>query len=100
MSQVLAIALIGSLAVITYQDQMTARLEPASIDVTSPEIQEEIFKMGDGSAPEILSEERKQLFSTAKKQSFIHIFRQSSLIACILTAVGTLLTFLTVRRRS
>ncbi len=99
-AQVLAIAVIGGMALSLFQENIESYLSghaPALLEI--PGIQDEFRKMADARLPAGHSNEDQQVFKEAVGLSFITVFRSAALIASILTACGTLITYAFIRRK-
>lgn len=86
---VLAIAVIGALGVIRFEMSMLAETDSLKLSAQAQtELLEEMKKLAEATPPETATEPQQQAIKTAIKYSFIDTFRQSALIASILSGLA------------
>lgn len=99
-SQVIAIAVLGGMALTVFRETIITFLSREAPDILSLEgIDTELKKLAEARLPGPSSEESQSVFNQAVDYSFIRVFRTVALIASIMTATGTLVTYFFIRRK-
>jgi len=97
---VLAIAIMGSFALITFENSL--KQKASSLELTSEVAQalnDEIPKMAEAEVPSSAKPSQKGLIAKAIDQSFVDSFKQLSLIATLLAGSSCLIAFLFIKRK-
>ncbi len=98
---VLAIAIMGSVAITNFTSTLSERITVLDLPAEAKQsIVNQSSKLADITVPETLSEQQRNTAELNVKLSFVHTFRILALIAACLAFVGVLLTFYTLRKRS
>ncbi len=96
-AQVLAVAIMGSVALAVFQENAVEFMENEGLNIIGME--DELKKMAEASPPASMNAEEKNIFQRAVSFSFISVFRIAALTASIMTACATLLTYAFIKRR-
>lgn len=97
---VLAIAIMGSLALITFENNLTSRIKHISLGQDSwSEVRQEMTKLAEATPPASASLAQKKELKSAIKLAFIDVFNQSALIATILAGLSVFITYFFIRKK-
>ncbi|MBL6445047.1 MFS transporter [Fulvivirga sp. 29W222] len=98
---VLAIAIMGAFGVITFKNSFIENTKNLHLqEAVQKELDEEILKLAEAQPPTNTTKEQKQIINTAVKTSFIETFRQSALIASILSGLSVFTTYIFIKKKS
>jgi MFS family permease len=97
---VLAIAIMGSLALITFENNLTSRIKHISLGQDSwSEVRQEMTKLAEATPPASASLAQKKELKSTIKLAFIDVFNQSALIATILAGLSVFITYFFIRKK-
>lgn len=100
-AQVLAIAIMGSVALTIFQENAINYIERENEEILShPGITQVFKELADAQPPGDLSPTSSEVFNKAVEFSFITVFRTSALVASIMCALGTLLAYGFIKRKT
>jgi len=96
---VLAIAIMGAFALLTFENSLTNRISDLQLsEETRVLLEDEIPKMAEAKAPSTATPSQQRSISKSIDLSFVDSFRQSSFIATILAGLSCLMAFLFIKR--
>ena len=94
---VLAVAIMGSIAIISFGNAIEARSD--DLDLSDPQrmaLIDEASKLGDASPPDGLTEALMQEVDTVIKESFVDMFRILVLIGAVMAWISALMAYLII----
>lgn len=96
---VLAIAIMGAFGLLTFQSSLIEKTNTIELSTkASGELQAQIPKLAEAKPPKSATPIQKEKIETFIKSAFIDSFRQSALIATILSGLSTLVAYFFVNR--
>ncbi len=99
-SQVIAMAVLGGMALAVFQENVLEYLQSQAPELTGREgLNTELKNLAEAELPGSGNAMQEQVFTDAVKHSFVLVFRMAALIASILTAVSTLLVYGLIKRK-
>lgn len=97
---VLAIAVMGALGLIRFEESLTARISHLKLnEAATDQLRKEIPQLAEAEPPPTATEEQKIIIDKAIKYAFIDTFKQSALIASILSGLSVLLAYFLIGRK-
>ena len=97
-AQMLAVAIFGSIMLVTFQATLMDSTADISLEETArAELREESRKLGATQPPESLSPELQTTLTTIIKDAFVTSFRQIMLISSVLSIVSLAIIIFTLR---
>ncbi len=97
-AQMLAVAIFGSVMLVTFQATLMDQVTPLSLDETvRAELQEESRKLGATQPPDSVSPELKESITLIIKDSFVTSFRRIMIISSVLSIVSLAIIIFTLR---
>jgi hypothetical protein len=96
----LAVALLGSIAVGVFRGALDQRLDrlQAAPEVRSA-LQAEVPKLAEARVPKSIARAEHQVLERALQESFVRSFRVVSLVAAALAALSAVVAWLTIHRK-
>lgn len=96
---VLAIAIMGALGIITFEKSLNERIAPLNLTATAEkELKKEIPKLAEAQVPTSASTDKREEISKSIDLAFIDSFKQTALIACILSGFGVFIAYATIKK--
>lgn len=97
---VVAIAVMGSLGLITFENSLKDRVKYIGLnEAAQQELQQEIPQLAEAKPPEEATPQQKEEVKEAVKFAFIDVFKQTTLLACILAGLSVLTSYLFIRKK-
>lgn len=98
---VLAIAVMGALGLIRFERSLLERTSHLKLTETAQkQLRKEVVKLAEAEPPEAANNEQQKAVDNAIKYAFIDTFKQSALIACILSGISVFIAYFTIHRKT
>ncbi|ELR68235.1 hypothetical protein C900_00589 [Fulvivirga imtechensis AK7] len=97
---VLAIAIMGALGLFRFEESLTWRIAHLELNSTAlMQLKKEVVRLAEAQPPEAATKEQQKVVEKAIKFAFIDTFKQSALIASILSGISVFIAYFTIPGR-